>query len=346
MNELDAILTLNAVPGLGNIRIRKLIEQFGSARNAVESIPLASRDISLDKEYALVKKHNARIITFEDADYPQNLREIPDAPIILYVKGNIAKENNLAIAIVGSRHASLYGTATAEKFSMRLADLGITVVSGLARGIDTAAHQGALKAKGKTIAVLGCGLAHIYPPENKKLFEEIAENGAVVSEFSMETPPHAGHFPRRNRIISGLSLGVVVVEASLKSGALITSRFALEQNREVFAVPGSIDNPNAEGTHSLIKQGAKLISNVDDILEELFPHLQNKLNENQKLGTRALNLNEKENRIYKILSHDPIYIDNLLEQSQVSLVDGLSVLLSLELQRLVKQLPGKYFIRN
>ena len=234
MTELEALLVLNAVTGLGGIRIRKLLDCFGSGAAAIKSnrqdliaagiLPgnvvsnfiKFNKDEFLKKEYDLINKHGIKVISFRDKNYPAHLKEIPDSPVVLYVKGTVEKENDLSIALVGSRRASFYGLSVAEKLAAGLADLGITVVSGMARGIDGAAHRGALRAGGATLAVLGCGLSHIYPPEHKKLFEEIAAHGAVVSEFSMAMAPLAANFPKRNRIISGLCLGVVVVEASVK----------------------------------------------------------------------------------------------------------------------------------
>jgi len=209
------------------------------------------------------------MLTFKDKEYPFLLKQITDPPVVLYIKGRLKEEDKLSIAIVGSRQASFYGLQCSQKFSFELAELGFTIVSGLARGIDTWAHKGALKAGGRTIAVLGSGFSFIYPEENKELVEEIALKGAVISEFSCNTQPFSFNFPRRNRIISGLSLGVLVVEAAKKSGALITANFALEQNRQVFCVPGRQDSFTSWGTNTLIKEGAKLVLDIQDILEEL-----------------------------------------------------------------------------
>jgi len=208
---------------------------------------------------------------FQDKDYPTNLRYVYQPPATIYLEGNIIAQDQIAIAIVGSRRATDYGLRNAERLGFELAAKGITIISGLARGVDSAAHRGALRAKGRTIAVLGSGLNKIYPPENKKLAQEVAQNGALISEFTPDTPPHRLNFPRRNRIISGLSLGVVVVEAAKRSGALITANFALEQGREVFALPGKVDSFTSGGVHDLIKEGAKLIESTEDIIEELEP---------------------------------------------------------------------------
>ncbi len=382
MTELEYFLILNAISGLGSIRTRQLLEYFSSAkkvltaslqelaaprvipRNVAENIIRFDKEDFLKKEMALLKKHGVKAISCIDENYPGNLKEIPDAPSVLYFKGTLNKDSDLSVALVGSRRASLYGLSMAEKLAGQLAALGITVVSGLARGIDTAAHQGALKAKGKTIAVLGNGLASVYPPENIKLFEEIAEKGAVLSEFPMTTPPSAFNFPRRNRIVSGLSLGVVVVEASSKSGALITSRCALEQGREVFAVPGKIDNPTAFGVNNLIKQGAKLISSVEDIIEELAPRLKNLMQDEKKqdksenrrgvndqgaekdMSLTPRNLNQEEARVFAHLNDEAIHVDEVTSQSGLSVSQAMSVLLKLELKHLVRQLPGKMFVRT
>ncbi len=249
MNETESLLVLNAVKGLGNIGIRKLLDRHGSAVNilsmhqadlmqnpvispkVIDNIFHFSSGKFLETEYRLMNKRQVSVVTWADENYPQSLREISDAPVVLYVKGNCLPNDPLSISIVGSRRASFYGASISEKFAYRFAELGFTVVSGLARGIDTAAHNGALKAHGTTIAVLGCGLNHAYPLENRNLLEKVAETGAVVSEFPMQMPPLPYNFPRRNRIISGLSLGVIIVEAALRSGALITADFALEQIR-------------------------------------------------------------------------------------------------------------------
>lgn len=371
MNELENLLILNGIPGLGNARIGKLLERFGSAQNVLslpakelifdgeipskvaENIVHFSKDEYLKEELGLVKKYGVELISISDENYPDLLKAIPDAPVLLYVKGNLTKENNLSVAIIGSRRASLYGMSIAEKFATSLAELGVTIVSGLARGIDTAAHRGALKAKGATIAVLGSGLATIYPPENKKLFEEISEKGAVISEFAMATPPATYNFPRRNRIISGLSLGVIVAEASAKSGALITSRFALEQGREVFAVPGQVDSPNSQGVHNLIKDGAKLINNVNDVLEELTPQLKFHLKESTKEKNQSVaksqitkNLSNEEAIVFERINENAMHIDEIADKSNCSVAQVSGVLLKLELKHLVKQLPGKLFVRR
>lgn len=296
-----------------------------------------------------------RKITMDDAEYPKNLRNIYDPPKQLYVNGTLLAQDEFAVALVGSRRASIYGLEACEKLAYELASRGVTVVSGMARGIDSAAHRGALKARGRTIAVMGSGHNDIYPPENKELYAEIAKTGAVVTEYENDVPPLPENFPKRNRIISGLALGVVVVEAARNSGALITARLALEQGREVFAVPGKISSNTSAGTNELIKDGAKLVQSVDDILEELS-HLDIKpLSSEEKAKsddsiakmTKAYiynSLTEDERKIYKILSDEPIYIDEISEKSKLKPAVTTKVLLNLELKRLVKELPGKLFV--
>jgi DNA processing protein len=366
MDDHDALLALNAVKGLGNARISKLIEHFGGPAkvfevsrqdilqsnllpaDVVNNLIIFPVDRFLDEEKDLLRKEHIDTIDFLNPSYPSLLKQIPDAPVILYVKGKIP-DGQMNLAVVGSRRSSLYGQATADMISTRLAELGVTIVSGLARGIDTAAHKGALKARGKTIAVLGCGLLDIYPPENEMLFEEIANSGAVVSEFPLKVPPLAFNFPRRNRIISGLSLGVVVVEAALKSGALITADCALEQGRDVFAVPGKIDNPGSSGVHHLIKQGAKLITSVEDILEELKEQFIIQLNKSespneiQEPKNNLDNLTETQQLVYNHIGLKPKHIDELLFASCVDVREISKILFDLESKRLVRQLPGQLF---
>ena len=370
MTESNALLVLNAVSGLGNARIKKIIDHLGSAADffrlkdnefqrfcnqqiippqVIKNIQHFPKDNYLKKEYNLVQFHQVQLLTYNDADFPQLLKEIPDSPLLLYVKGNIRALNTPSMAMVGSRRASVYGLSMAEKFAGGLAQAGVTIVSGLARGIDSACHRAALKVKGTTVAVLGCGLCHIFPEENKILAEEICSSGAMISEFSMETFPLPYHFPKRNRIVSGLSLGVIVVEASAKSGALITSDFALEQGREVFAIPGKIDQPNAQGVNQLIKEGAKLAACVEDILEELklpfTAYIREEASKGIKIKKPAPNLSEDEKPVYQQLSDEPQHVDELAEQSQIPVPKLMSVLLKLELNGVIKQLPGKLFVR-
>ena len=296
----------------------------------------------------LSAKNKIRELRLTDEGYPTNLKYIYDPPPALYIKGNIIPQDNIAIAIVGSRQASYYGLKNAQELAFELAAKGITIISGLARGVDSAAHRGALKAKGRTIAVLGSGLNMIYPVENKGLAEEISQNGAVISEFSQDTPPHRQNFPRRNRIISGLSLGVLVVEAAKRSGALITVGFALEQGREVFALPGKIDSFTSQGTHDLIKQGAKLVESTEDIIEELEPLRSSQTNQTRSESKTKIepNLPEEEKQVYSCLSCEPLHIDELAQKVNLSYGRLLTCLLKLEYKKLVKELPGKAFVRS
>lgn len=368
MTEPHALLILNAVPGVGNATIRKLLEHYGSAQKVLS---LTENDLAADqavsaklaaaiarfpkeqflaKELALIAEHGVRVLTFNDEEYPASLRVIADSPVVLYIKGRLPENLSLSMAVVGSRGASMYGMSVAEQWSARLAEVGFTIVSGMARGIDTAAHAGAIKAHGQTVAVLGCGLAHIYPPENRKLSGSIAASGAVISEFAMETLPMPYNFPRRNRIISGLSMGVVVVEAAAKSGALITADFALEQGREVYAVPGKVDSPTSKGVHGLIKQGAKLVSCVEDILEDIHPQLLQEAHGNVALPEIAEpvvpgSLSEPERQIYGFIGDRPVHIDQLIDRCGTDALRVTAVLSCLEIKHLIKQLPGKLFVR-
>lgn len=362
MNETERLIILNMIEDLGSIRAQNLFKHFGSFSEAFKAseselrgvkeigsvlalrIVKGIREVDLKKEMGLVKRNKVKIITFLDKEYPENLRDIYGFPVVLYVKGDIIPEDKMSIAIVGSRLASFYGLETSERFGFELAVRGVTIVSGLARGIDSASHKGALKAKGRTLAVLGSGLANIYPEENKRLTEDIAESGAVISEFPMSTIPDRGNFPKRNRIISGLSLGVVCVEAREKSGALITCDLALEQGREVFAVPGKVNSPNSIGTHKLIKQGAKLVSDIEDILEELnLSDIRGK--SNCGAGKLTAKLDKDENLVYNLLSNEPLYIDDICCGSGLPLAKVSKALLNLEIKKFVKQLQGKNFVK-
>ena len=287
MQTRDYYIALNMVQGLGSILITRLLEKFSAVQNIFQanifdlvetpgiSVEIAKRIKTIlavpefAKELEQIKSRNIIIITIEDGEYPALLKEIYDPPIVLYLKGDLSVFQDKMLSIIGCRRASIYGLKQAEQIAKSLAECGISIVSGMARGIDTAAHKGALLAKGKTIAVLGSGFNNIYPFENKILFEQISKNGAVISEFSLSTAPLRQNFPRRNRIISGLSQAIVVVEAAQKSGSLITADLALSQGREVFAVPGMANSLNAQGTNKLIKEGAKLVENVQDIIDGL-----------------------------------------------------------------------------
>lgn len=292
-----------------------------------------------------------RKITIDDLEYPENLRNIYKPPQVLYVNGTLSEPDAIAVAIVGSRRASPYGIEMAEKFGFDLASRGITVISGMAIGVDSAAHRGALKAKGRTIAVMGSGHGRIYPPQNKNLYEEIAKSGAVVTEYEDDTEPLAYNFPQRNRIISGLSLGLVVVEAARNSGALITANFAAEQGRTVFAVPGKASSHTSAGTNELIKDGAALVQSADDVVEELaIKEVAPKSGSKISRMTESYvynSLTDDERKIYKVLSDEPLYIDDIIGKAGgLSLAKASKALVSLEIKKLIREVPGKQFVRK
>ena len=366
MEKLLPWFHLKSVPGIGNHIYKRLIDCFGSPGHVFEAPSQALLQVegmsqrlvtsirhhkmpdSLQKEMDQVVEKGYRIVPLTSRDYPSLLREIPDPPPFLYVYGNLDSSIN-KLSIVGSRNATAYGISTTKRLSASLASFGITIVSGMAIGIDTAAHEGTMQGKGKTIAVLGSGLERVYPPENRRLFHEISQNGAVISEFALMTEPEAYNFPIRNRIISGLSLGTVVVEATRKSGSLITARLAAEQNREVFAVPGSVSSFKSMGSHTLIKQGAKLVENVQDILEELshaMPMTDPKDLERPAAATEKDPrdaLLPEERIVYDMLGPYPVHIDEMVRDTAMAPGKVLGILLQLELKQLVQQLPGKRF---
>jgi DNA processing protein len=375
MNEdLKYWMALKSIDGIGNALFQPLLDRFRSPAavfsasihdlSAVPGISKKSASAivsfkSWDKilrQLDTLDKMDVKIITCLDELYPTNLLNIYDRPALLYISGHLEKED-IPVAIVGSRHASTYGRYTTDRISRELALRGITIVSGMARGIDSCAHRGALAAKGRTIAVLGSGLDVIYPPENKNLFTDIAQNGAVVSEFPLGTQPLPYHFPARNRIISGLSYGVVVVEAGEKSGSLITARLAMEQGREVFAIPGAIDSASSRGANSLIKQGAKLIDSIDDILEDILPQLERSTVpptlRKQEIAHRCAakpdaerntdSFNPIQQSILKTLSSEKKHADDIISDAGLPPADVLSALITLELKGVVFQHPGKLF---
>jgi len=360
MNNFEALVSLNLIPLIGSSRLSQLLEHFGQpleifkAKNtrlaSVVGEGIAARisgfdTRQLENDLALAKKARIRIITLLDQDYPAALREIPGCPIVLYCSGRILEADNRSIGIVGSRHASFYGLNQAENFAGQLARQGLTIVSGLARGVDTYAHRGALKSGGRTIAVMGSGFNHIYPRENVSLAEQIAGQGAVLSEFPMDTKPWPANFPRRNRLISGLSLGILITEAARNSGALITADFALEQGREVFALPGRIDAACSMGANELLKQGAKLVTGCDDILEELgLAGGPVKITASLNPGKEVLS--QEEESLYGQISRQASSIDELIQRSSQSVNEVLNLILRLQFKRLIKALPGKQFIRS
>jgi len=364
MSELEALLRLNMAQGVGAIKCRKLVEHFGSPEavfGASESqlacvsdigprvaygIREAARSADVESELKLAEQHQVRIVPYTDPSYPRNLRSVYDPPLLLYVKGELKDTDALAMAIVGSRRASFYGQSQAERLASGLATAGFCIISGLARGIDAAAHRGALKAKGRTIAVLGSGLARIYPREHGELADLVAKNGALLSELPMATAPNKGNFPPRNRLISGLALGVVVVEAAVYSGSLVTAKWAAEQGREVFAVPGPVDSLSSRGPHRLIKDGAKLVENVQDIVQELGPLAETLEIEGETVeDPRALSLNAQESQIFNLLSSAPKSIDQIIEETGLPAAATASTLLILEIKKLAKQLSGKRFVK-
>lgn len=292
-----------------------------------------------------IQKLGGRIITHDDPEYPRSLMQIADPPPVLYVLGRIKREDRISLSIVGSRAASTQGRLHAEKLSGELAGMGVTVVSGLAMGIDTWAHKGALRAHGRTLAVLGCGLDIPYPRYNTDVREQIAHRGALISEFPLHTPPLPMNFPRRNRIISGISMGTLVVEAAKRSGSLITARFALEQGREVFAIPGNIQSTRSPGVNSLIQKGAKLVQQVEDIVEEFPLEVQKYLSMAPKKRESTEGRSHRETVVLKLMEREPIHIDDLTWQTTMGSAALSSLLMKMELNGLIRQLPGKRFIR-
>jgi DNA processing protein len=364
MNATEACIALNMLPTVGPVRLRKLLEVFkepqqilGAKRSELRKVEGIGNEVAdqisnwestvdLAGELKRVRDFGATVIMQESPSYPRQLREIHAPPIVLYVWGELQERDHHAIGVIGARRTTHYGMESAKKLSYQLAYAGLTVISGLARGIDAAAHQGALAAKGRTIAVIGSGLAKLYPPENAALAEKIRNgNGAIVSEFSMEIEPDRQTFPMRNRIISGWSHGTLVVEAGLNSGALITAAQALEQGRSVYAVPGHINAPSAMGSNRLIQQGAKLVMDASDILDDLQILLP-ETKPSQEAAARPLPpLSDEERRVYDAIEAAETSIDDIAAKSELPSATVSSTLLQLELKRLVKQLPGKYFVK-
>jgi DNA processing protein len=371
-------IALNMTPGIGPRAAAKLLERFGSAEavfnatraelevlrlqpEAIESIRAREFFAKAEEEIERARSLGADVLLLDDGVYPALLRETFDPPINLYVKGAWSESlDRPCVAIVGSRRCSTYGQNAASMLARDLAHRGVTIISGLARGIDAAAHRGALEAKGRTVAVMGTGLDQVYPRDHRKLADEILEGGgALISEFPLETPPAPQNFPYRNRIISGLSLGVVIVEAAENSGSLITARLALEQGREVFSVPGNITSRNSFGTNYLIKgAGAKLVQQWQDIASELPPEIAAQLlppevekkkgrRPSQQLSLVPEDLSATEHAIWKLLStDDPVHIDVLIETSKLGVPEVTGALLGLEMRELIRQLPGKCFVRK
>lgn len=366
-NELECLMALSLIKDIGPVTAKKLLSAFRSPQSIFEAgfDELRKIDDISDAKAKRIKGFNSwekvageiesaeklgiRIIKYTDREYPEPLRQIEDSPVLLYANGSLIEEDRYSIAIVGSRNMTEYGRKAAGNIAYELASCGLTVVSGMARGIDTAAHKGALKADGRSIAVLGCGLDKPYPPENMPLFGQLSRSGCVISEFPVGTPPLKENFPRRNRLISGLSLGVLVVEAATGSGSLITANCALEQGKDVFAVPGSISYRNSEGTNSLIKKGAKLVQKTEDILEELAPVLKNLLGFKGITGaasapkTDKLEINDEEKAICNILGSGARHIDEISRELKITPAKLSGLLLNLEIKGIIRQSEGKNF---
>ncbi|MEJ2054464.1 MAG: DNA-processing protein DprA [Calditrichaceae bacterium] len=360
--SLEALLGLYSIPTIGPSRMRKLISILRSPEAVFDASIRQLRDIEgIDNKTAvrikkgpnedfirnqlkLMKEIDAGILTYWDEDYPSRLKKIYDPPAFLFYKGRTEALTKPSIGIVGTRVPSSYGRLVTERFTGELVDNNFTIISGFARGVDTIAHITSVKQKGITIAVLGNGIDVIYPAENKKLFNQIIENGIIITEYPMGTKPDAGNFPKRNRIISGISVGILIPEAGARSGALITALYAVDQDREVFAVPGPITSGKSAGVNKLIKEGAKLVQGVDDILCELNRQLDLKFHK-KSIQTEEPDLNGNNKVIYDLLNDEPVHVDQLAIQADISPAETLSALLTLELMGLIRQMAGKMFVK-
>lgn len=362
MTDTEACIALNMVPNLGPVRLRKLLEAFetpqrvlqaraaelrvvdGVGQELAAAIAAWEQHVDLAAELRHIADFGAHVVTQASPEYPRELREIYNPPILLYVWGTLEPRDHRAISVVGSRKTSHYGLECAKRLSYQIAYAGLTVVSGLARGIDTAAHQGALAAQGRTVAVIGSGLMDLYPPENHGLAEKIAQSGAVVSEFPMTFPPDRQTFPYRNRIVAGWGAGLLVVEAGLKSGALITAGQAIEHGRLVYAVPGPIDRPTSMGSNRLIQQGAKLVMSASDVLDDLNTLLPPSAAA-PAAGASATGLSADEAAILAVIETSETPLDTVVAKSGLPMPKVSSTLLALEMKRLVRQLPGQQFVK-
>jgi DNA processing protein len=368
--SLEAWLKLGAIEGVGDHTLLALVREWrtadavlrastdellqrGCSRRLADAIvrgPAAEACRRIAKELEAIERKSIDVRSVLDENYPARLRMIADPPPLLYVSGSLRASDELAVAVIGARRATPAGRMVTEHLAGELAAAGFTIVSGLARGVDAAAHRGALAAGGRTIAVLGCGLNRTYPSEHVRLRHEVEEQGAVVSELPLDAPPHSGHFPRRNRIISGLSLGVVVTEAAIDSGSLITARLAAEQGREVFAVPGFVKAETSRGTHALIKEGAALIEQAQDVIDAIAPQLEPatraRVSAAHRTNPLVENFGNHERLVYDALSYEPLTVEHLLEKSGLPVPSVMASLLSLELQRRVRQLPGQRFLKT
>ncbi|MEW6584344.1 MAG: DNA-processing protein DprA [Nitrospirota bacterium] len=358
MTDVRYWIALSQLPDVGPVRAKRLLSEFGTperifserperlpvsdvvGKKIVKSIREFSAWDMIEKQMALMDEKAIKAVTYFDQSYPELLRTVDDAPVILYRMGDFDAQDKFAISIVGSRKPTPYGSSVAERISGELASMGFTIVSGMARGIDSIAHGGALKVRGRTIAVLGSGIDVPYPPENRPLMEKIANSGCVLSEFPPGTSPDRENFPKRNRLISGISLGVLVVEATSDSGSLITAGCALEQGRDVFSVPGCITSPNSQGTNDLIRKGAVLTRKAEDIVEELAPVLKGFI---KQKGTVKVEITEEEKRLCDLLSAEPKQVDAVSRESGLPAAQVLGILLGLELKGAVKQITGKRF---
>ena len=357
MKDVRYWVGFNKVTGIGAARLRALLDYFGDIetawqapafdlqqagldRRSLASLLEVRRSLDLDAEVERLQRAGVQVLVWDDPDYPRNLRQVYNAPPVLYVRGRIEKQDEWAVAIVGTRRASVYGKEAAQMLSAGLAQAGVTIVSGLARGIDAVAHRACLDAGGRTIAVLGCGLDTIYPQQNAGLAADLVQRGALVSEYALGVRPDARNFPPRNRIISGLTLGTIVVEADLGSGALITADFAAEQGREVFAVPGPVFARGSRGTNALIQQGAKMVCSVADVLEEL-----NLTMVSEQAQVRAvIPENETEALLLNHLSAEPIHVDDLGRAVRLPIAQVTSTLALMELKGMVRQVSGMSYV--
>ena len=375
--DIGLWLKIIRADGVGPITFRRLLEKFhtvdrimgtsaaelvkveGIGSKTAEMIVRSRDNFNSEKELCLAEKHGIWILHCKDKRYPAALKVVYDRPAVLYVKGTIERKDSLAVGIVGSRRCSHYGMEQASRFAHFLSSSGFTIVSGLARGVDTAAHRGAVSASGRTIAVQGCGLLKIFPPENKKLFEQISENGACISELPLEYEPIAENFPGRNRIIAGLSMGVIVAEAARRSGALLTAKAALEYERDVMAIPGRIDSPLSAGVNNLIKQGARLIDSIEEVMETLgyigqglkehaveCSTVAEKRVQRQLFDMSQLSLNEPEQKVCNVLNSEPMHIEEIIDVSGLGAGKVNASLISLRLKGLIKDMPGNLYCRK
>jgi DNA processing protein len=368
LSSRQALLALNLLPKIGPVRVRRLLDYFGSPEDILKApkdallrvsgvgpetagiIAAWESQVDLAREEKRILEMGLTVLLREDPCYPEALREIYDPPLLLYVRGEIRPEDARSIAVVGSRRCTHYGTQVTKKLSYQLAAAGVTIISGLARGIDTAAHEGALAAGGRTIAVIGSGLAKLYPPENESLAEKIANgHGAVISEFPIDLPPDKQTFPMRNRIVSGWSQGLLVVESPLWSGSLITANLALDQGRNLYAVPGPIDRPSSAGCHKLIQQGAKLVMEAKDILEDLgilvLDNAAGPPTPGQSLAVPAAKLSDEEKKVLASIETIDTPLNDILERCGLETAEVIANLMRLEIKGHIKQLPGRNYAR-